>query len=238
MNNERQRWQKLAGITPTNNTKRTVRENQSNLNEEIYDTVRDVKSAIGTGNTKSEIEDYLGYELSYELEKALKSAGVIRGGFRESDESNETKYGIEDVMEADEEEGEEEEIDFSPEDETEEDFSTEDTSEIQDHLEAAIEIAKQEGDEKLVTQIGNTIVYLNRSQYTSVTEVDEFGNPFNMSDIDGIDDLENEREEWYKTTAGLMDYIRDNGIDPSEAMEEIGQEFGINFEFGAGESRM
>ena len=48
------------------------------VNEEIYDTVRDIKSAMGTGNSQSSVEDYLGYRLSGELIKALKSARVIR----------------------------------------------------------------------------------------------------------------------------------------------------------------
>jgi len=44
----------------------------------MYDFIRDIKSAIGTGNTRSNVEEYLGRELSsYEL-KALKSARVIR----------------------------------------------------------------------------------------------------------------------------------------------------------------
>jgi len=46
-----------------------------------------------------------------------------------------------------------------------EEFSDE-VIEIQNILEEAIELSKQLGDEKLTTQIANTIVYLNRSQYT------------------------------------------------------------------------
>ena len=30
----------------------------------------------------------------------------------------------------------------------------------------------------------------------------------------------------------LIEFIRDNGIDPMEALETIGQEFGISFEYG------
>ena len=55
-------------------------------------------------------------------------------------------------------------------DETFSDESTGETSEVQDYLEAAMEAAKALGDSKLETQIGNTIVYLNRSQYSSVDE--------------------------------------------------------------------
>ena len=32
----------------------------------------------------------------------------------------------------------------------------------------------------------------------------------------------------------IIQLIRSTGIDPSDVMEEIGQEFGINFEFGRG----
>tara|TARA_B100001094_G_scaffold282395_1_gene294462 strand:- start:439 stop:645 length:207 start_codon:yes stop_codon:yes gene_type:complete len=32
----------------------------------------------------------------------------------------------------------------------------------------------------------------------------------------------------------ILELIRSTGVDPSEVMEEIGQEFGINFEFGRG----
>jgi len=41
----------------------------------------------------------------------------------------------------------------------------------------------------------------------------------------------------FKGTAELIEFIRDNDIDPSEALEAIGQEYGINFEFGAGNGR-
>ena len=32
----------------------------------------------------------------------------------------------------------------------------------------------------------------------------------------------------------IIQLIRSTGIDPSDVMEEVGQEFGINFEFGRG----
>jgi len=32
----------------------------------------------------------------------------------------------------------------------------------------------------------------------------------------------------------IIQMIRNTGIDPSDVMEEIGQEFGVNFEFGRG----
>ena len=32
----------------------------------------------------------------------------------------------------------------------------------------------------------------------------------------------------------IIQLIRSTGIDPSDVLEEIGQEFGINFEFGRG----
>jgi hypothetical protein len=46
--------------------------------EEMYDLVRDLKSALGTGNSQSAVEDYLGYTLDYQTVKALKRARVIR----------------------------------------------------------------------------------------------------------------------------------------------------------------
>jgi len=62
------------------------------------------------------------------------------------------------------------ELDTESEFVTDDSSPTGETSEIQDHLEAAIELAKGLGDDKLTTQIGNTIVYLNRSQYSGVNE--------------------------------------------------------------------
>jgi len=44
--------------------------------------------------------------------------------------------------------------------------------------------------------------------------------------------------EYFGGIDELFAYIRDNNIDPSDALEAIGQEFGINFEFGAGHGRM
>jgi hypothetical protein len=36
----------------------------------------------------------------------------------------------------------------------------------------------------------------------------------------------------------ILDLIRQNDLDASEVLEEIGQEFGVDFEFGAGNGRM
>ena len=61
------------------------------LNEELYDFVRDIKSAMGTSNTKSAVEDYLGRELNYEESQALENARVIKG-FRSNSGPNRNKY--------------------------------------------------------------------------------------------------------------------------------------------------
>lgn len=41
-------------------------EMEENLNEEAYDTIRDVKSALGSRASQSEVEDYLGRKLNSE----------------------------------------------------------------------------------------------------------------------------------------------------------------------------
>ena len=77
--------------------------------------------------------------------------------------------------EVDVEEPEEEEEEINVEDEIEDEFEAApemsgDVAEVQDHLEAALEVAKAMGDEKLATQIKNTQIYLTRSQTVSEEE--------------------------------------------------------------------
>ena len=43
--------------------------------------------------------------------------------------------------------------------------------------------------------------------------------------------------EYFGGIDDLLTFIRDNNIDPSDALEAIGQEYGIDFEFGSGDSR-
>ena len=51
------------------------------LKEELYDFVRDVKSAIGTGNSPQTVIKYLGRRLSTSEYAVLAKAGVIKGRY-------------------------------------------------------------------------------------------------------------------------------------------------------------
>ena len=53
----------------------------SSLKEELYDFVRDIKRALGTGNSPQTVINYLGRRLSKSEYAALASAGVIRGRY-------------------------------------------------------------------------------------------------------------------------------------------------------------
>jgi len=56
-----------------------IEEDRKAINEELYDFVRDIKSAVGTNNNASAVIDYLGRRLSKSEYAALAQAGVIRG---------------------------------------------------------------------------------------------------------------------------------------------------------------
>jgi len=60
---------------------------------------------------------------------------------------------------------------------------------------------------------------------------------FDMGEAMG-DDIFSKKSNDYKVKEKIFDLIRDYDLDPSDMLEEIGQEFGINFEFGAGNWRM
>ena len=51
---------------------------------------------------------------------------------------------------------------------------------------------------------------------------------------EGIGDFEREVLSDEMVMEKIKDLIRDNAVDPSDVLEEIGQEFGIAFEFGRG----
>ena len=51
---------------------------KTEVNEEMYDFVRDIKGAVGTGNSQGNVENYLGRDLSSSEVRALKQARVIR----------------------------------------------------------------------------------------------------------------------------------------------------------------
>ncbi|MDA9268179.1 hypothetical protein N9P60_00275 [bacterium] len=53
-------------------------ENQSTINEELYDFVRDIKSAVGSNASLNNIEYYLGRDINDEERGALINAGVLR----------------------------------------------------------------------------------------------------------------------------------------------------------------
>lgn len=81
-----------------------------------------------------------------------KIRGLIRRALMEKEET-------EDVENLETENPEDAEIEAP-----EENFQDEgDHSDLQQNLESALEAAKQLGDEKLITQIGNTITYFTRS---------------------------------------------------------------------------
>ncbi|MDB4276936.1 hypothetical protein N9864_00275 [bacterium] len=53
-------------------------ENQSTINEELYDFVRDIKSAVGSNASLNNIEYYLGRDINDEERGALINAGILR----------------------------------------------------------------------------------------------------------------------------------------------------------------
>ncbi len=67
--------QEIVDETQIEETKIT----EETVNEELYDFVRDVKSAIGTNNHVSVVLNYLGRKLSRAEYAALAQAGVIKG---------------------------------------------------------------------------------------------------------------------------------------------------------------
>lgn len=78
------------------------------------------------------------------------------------------------LSEAKEDESEEEDVELEVEDEVEtvEDSSDDVVDEVQLSLQKALKGAKQLGDEKLVTQIGNTITFFTRVHIVGDTEED------------------------------------------------------------------
>jgi urease gamma subunit len=57
---------------------------------------------------------------------------------------------------------------------------------------------------------------------------------FDLEINEGIGDFEREVLSDEMVMEKIKDLIRDNAVDPSDVLEEIGQEFGIAFEFGRG----
>ena len=57
---------------------------------------------------------------------------------------------------------------------------------------------------------------------------------FDLEINEGIGDFEREVLSDEMVMEKIKDLIRDNAVDPSDVMEEIGQEFGVAFEFGRG----
>ena len=55
-----------------------LKEDEPIINEELYDFVRDIKSAVGSNASLNNIEYYLGREINYEERQALINAGVLR----------------------------------------------------------------------------------------------------------------------------------------------------------------
>ena len=55
-----------------------IDENQPTINEELYDFVKNIKSAVGSNASLNNIEYYLGREINYEERQALINAGVLR----------------------------------------------------------------------------------------------------------------------------------------------------------------
>ena len=57
---------------------------------------------------------------------------------------------------------------------------------------------------------------------------------FDLEINEGIGDFEREVLSDEMVMEKIKDLIRDNAVDPSDVMEEVGQEFGVAFEFGRG----
>lgn len=90
------------------------------------------------------------------------------------EEQLEEKSYSNNLSEAKEDESEEEDVELEVEDEVEtvEDSSDDVVDEVQLSLQKALKGAKQLGDEKLVTQIGNTITFFTRVHIVGDTEED------------------------------------------------------------------
>ena len=69
-----------------------------------------------------------------------------------------------------------------------------DVKTIQDHLEASIEVAKTMGDEKLITQLGNTLTMLTRSHIVKENDDNEDGSEGDFEMFDRIEGLSNLRD--------------------------------------------
>jgi trehalose-6-phosphate synthase len=56
-----------------------INEKYSQVNEELYDFVKDMKSALGTGNSVGTVISYLGRKMSTDEYRELIKAGVMKG---------------------------------------------------------------------------------------------------------------------------------------------------------------
>lgn len=56
-----------------------INEKYSHINEELYDFVKDIKSALGTGNSVGTVISYLGRKMSTDEYRELIKAGVMKG---------------------------------------------------------------------------------------------------------------------------------------------------------------
>ena len=59
-----------------------INESENKLNEELYDLVKDLKSALRKGNSVKDVIDYLGRRLSKAEYAALQQAGVMTGKYK------------------------------------------------------------------------------------------------------------------------------------------------------------
>lgn len=102
-----------------------------------------------------------GVELSLNAEEISRYLDQQDSLDEAKDEEEEVELNDEDGELDSLEGGEDEEVNFDDEEGGEE--ATGDVKGLQDSLEAALEAAKQMGDEKLVDQIGNTITFFTRT---------------------------------------------------------------------------
>ena len=108
----------------------------------------------------------------------------------------------------------EEDVDIEAEDSLESTPSNGNMSSIQSHLSKAQEEAKAMGDEKLINQIGNTLVYLVRSNMSNTGEINEDGNPNS-----NLESLLKKHDWWYMMSDDSRAYKA--GEESDKAIEAI-----------------
>ena len=197
-NNEFIRMQKLAGL-PVDETSVPLTENKKptrkiSLQESKLRTkVREMVIAELSEMDEFEDEDYeqmsreteFGispeteeeFDLDDELDNTISNDSDYETAFTAFRDGDDWEEPINEKK--DEEDDKEEDIDIEDDLDTDNDLNTDldmgddDSSkdEIQSHLMSALKGAKQIGDEKLITQIGNTITYFVKTQITDSSEI-------------------------------------------------------------------